>query len=74
MIGAGRNGSAVVRAGELDGCHRGLGMDAVARPDRAREDLSFMLFTIWGSAATVDDDKDGEIVIPGDWPTEDEKK
>jgi len=41
----------------------------------AREDLSFMLFTDSGQpAAAVDDDKDGEIVIPGDWPTDDDKK
>jgi hypothetical protein len=75
MIGAGRNGSAV--AGQVSSTAATEVWEWTPLHDQtgAREDLSFMLFTDLGqAAATVDDDKDGEIVIPGDWPTEDEKK
>lgn len=75
MIGAGRNGSAV--AGQLNPTASQAIWEWTELYDQTgqKEDLSFMLFTDTGQPeADAGEGQGGEILIPGDWPTEDPKK
>ncbi len=73
MIGAGRNSGAV--AGQLSPTAATAVWEWTELYDQtgAKQDLSFMLFTDWSQDET-DGELIGEILIPGDWPTEDPKK